>query len=293
MKPTVSPMQDLTRSDPSPKTLLGSIQAQMEEFSKSAYLDGLVLLSWVSGLSKSRILAEPSPELTQDQKDLLQQSLLQLKNGIPLPYVLGKWEFFRLPFMLTPDVLIPRPETEGLVERALTWLRENPGKRSCLEIGTGSGCIAVALVANQPDLHITASDISGPTLGIARGNARLNGVETQIRFLEADLLEDIKEKFDLLIANLPYIPTEKLFALKVFQTEPRQALDGGSDGLSVIGELLKGAPAVLKPGARIILELDEGCGQAASELAQKLYPLSDISLEKDLSGLDRYLLIQT
>lgn len=293
MKLTALLKQDLTKTDPPPLTLLKKVQTRLEEFSETPYLDGLVLLSWASGLSKSRLLGDPGPNLRPEQKATLENALLQVQNGIPLPYVLGEWEFFNLSLTIGPDALIPRPETEGLVERALVWLKNNPGRRSCLEIGTGSGCIAIALAKNLSGLQITASDISRQALEIARGNAQLHGVEDQIVFLESDLLEGIKGDFDLLVANLPYIPTDKLLNLKVFRFEPRLALDGGPDGLSLITNLLESAGKILKPRAVLLLELDEDHGQLARELALDYYPRAEVRIEQDLSGLDRYMIIQT
>ncbi len=293
MKLTALLKQDLTKTDPPPLTLLKKVQTRLEEFSETPYLDGLVLLSWASGLSKSRLLADPGPNLRPEQKATLENALLQVQNGIPLPYVLGEWDFYQLTFKVSPDVLIPRPETEGLVERALGWLKKNPGRRGCLEIGTGSGCIAIALANNLSDLQITASDISGKALELARRNACFYEVEDQILFQKSDLLEGIEGNFDLVIANLPYIPTEKLLNLKVFQSEPRLALDGGPDGLSLITTLLEGVRAFLKPRAVLLLELDEDHGQKACEMALNFFPRAEIQVEQDLSGLDRYLIIQT
>ena len=293
MKLTALLKQDLTKTDPPPLTLLKKVQTRLEEFSETPYLDGLVLLSWASGLSKSRLLADPGLNLRPEQKATLENALLQVQNGIPLPYVLGEWDFYQLTFKVSPDVLIPRPETEGLVERALDWLKKNPGRRDCLEIGTGSGCIAIALANNLPDLRITASDISENALELARRNACFYEVEDQILFHKSDLLEGIEDNFDLVIANLPYIPTEKLLNLKVFQSEPRLALDGGPDGLSLITTSLEGVRALLKPRAVLLLELDEDHGQKACEIALNFFPRAEIQVEQDLSGLDRYLIIQT
>lgn len=293
MKPTVSPKQDLTRTDHSAKSLLKVIQKRIEGFSPSPYLDGLVLLSHISGLSKAQILADPPLELPPTGLEILEEQLSQLQAGIPLPYLVGRWEFYQLPFILTPEVLIPRPESEGLVERALAWLAASPERCSCLEVGTGSGCIAISLAKNQPGLRVTATDISPQALAVARENASLHQVEARIDFREANLLQGLEGKYDLLVANLPYIPTGKLVGLQVSRAEPRLALDGGPDGLTLIRALLRDAPARLKPGGRITLELDEDCGQAALALAGQFFPTSEIKLEQDLHGLDRYLLIQT
>jgi len=293
MKPNVSPKQDLTKPDPQPKSLLHFIQRCLKGHTGSPYLDGVVLLSHITGLTKSQILANPDLVLDPEQEGQLELALNDLKSGTPLPYVLGQWEFFNLPFYVTPEVLIPRPETEGLVELALVWLDNNPDKRSCLEIGTGTGCIAVALAKSVPDLKIIATDISPDAIQVATDNARRHNVHKQIQFLERNLLKGIPGKTDLLVANLPYIPTNKLRSLPVFASEPSLALDGGKDGLHYIKELLKKAGRNLNPGGAIFLELDEECGTAALILAKEVWPGMTLNLSQDLSGQDRYLFIQT
>ena len=272
--------------------MLKKLQDQLKSYSESPYLDSLVLLGHISGKSKSELIAHPSPELSVAQNQSLSTAIKQLQDGIPLPYVLGEWEFFRLRFKVTPDVLIPRPETEGLVELALEWLQANPGKRSCLEIGTGSGCIAISFAKSIPDLQIIATDISLPALQVAKDNANRHDVMSQILFLERDLFSGITMPIDLLVANLPYIPSDKLRSLDVYRSEPTLALDGGQDGLHYIKEVLKEAGQHLNPGGAVFLELDEDCGALALALAKEVWPGITTHLAHDLSGQDRYLSIQ-
>lgn len=283
----------MTKPDPSLKSLLQKLQSQLTPLSDSPYLDALVLASHVTLLTKSQLLADPKLTLTRDQNNQLEMALNKIRSGIPLPYVLGQWEFYQLPININQDVLIPRPETEGMVERALAWLDNNTDKVNCLELGTGSGCIAVALAKNHSKLIITASDISQKALNIARENSRLLAVDNQIEFIQTNLLEGIQKKYDLLVANLPYIPTEKLKTLKVYQSEPLIALDGGPDGLSFIRNVLQEVSNVLLPGALILMELDEDCGQQVLNLSRTILPDAMASLDQDLSGQDRYLVIQT
>jgi len=222
----------------------------------------------------------------------MELALKRIKEGTPLPYLVGEWEFFQRLYWITEDVLIPRPETEGLVELALTWLEEHPGRRNCLEIGTGCGCIAVSLALNIPDLNITATDISSSALLVARENARRHQVHDKIQFQERDLFTGMEGKHDLIVANLPYIPTEKLRTLPVFTQEPVLALDGGEDGLVHIKEVLKSARQHMEPGGAIFLELDEDSGAAALALAKEVWPGMTLKLSQDLAGNDRYLSIQ-
>ncbi len=135
------------------------------------------------GAQRSWVLAHPELSLTIDQQDQLKEWLQRLGSGEPLPYVLGEWEFYGLDFFLSPAVLIPRPETELLVERALGWLKEHPGCSRAADVGTGSGCIAIALAANCPDLSVTASDISFEALRVARSNAARYCLDGRICFV--------------------------------------------------------------------------------------------------------------
>lgn len=292
MKPIVSLKQGLTPNKDTPGSLLKHIQDQLSTHTESPYLDSLVILGHISGKSKSELIAHPSPELTAQQTQDLIHKIEHLQKGIPLPYVLGEWEFFNLQFFVTPDVLIPRPETEGLVELALTWLESHPDQHVCLEIGTGSGCIAISLAKTIPDLQIIATDISSAALGVARKNAIHHQVLKQIQFLERDMLTGFGQQVDLLVANLPYIPTGKLKTLDVYQSEPTIALDGGQDGLHYIKDVLKKARQHINPGGAIFLELDEDCGIAALDLAKEVWPGITLHLSQDLSGQDRYLSIQ-
>lgn len=292
MRQNVWQKQDLKINNQIPNSLLHQIRHQIEPYSSSPYLDALVLLGHISGKTKSQLLADSSPELTQQEQSQLNESLDQIKDGIPLPYVIGSWEFYQLPFIVTPDVLIPRPETEGLVDRAIDWLENHPTRRTCLDLGTGSGCIAVALSKRIPDLMVLATDFSYPALLVAKKNTRQNKTEENISFLTADLLTGFHIKVDLLITNLPYIPTGKLESLSVFQTEPRLALDGGADGLSQIRKVLENVPKFLNPGGLILMEIDEGNGSNSLDDAQSVFPQAEIQMEKDLAGMDRYLRIQ-
>ena len=293
MKPTAWQKQDLRTNNIPPNSTLHKIREQIEPYSESPYLDALVLLTHITSKSKSNVLTHPTPELTGEQSEQLEISLHKIKDGISLPYVLGTWEFYKLNFKITPDVLIPRPESEWLVEKGLSWLNEHPQQRTCLDLGTGSGCLAVALAKNKHDLKVFATDMSYQALLIARENANHHDIQEQIDFAAVDLLNGIKTKVDLLVANLPYIPTNKLKNLAVYQSEPRLALDGGQDGLSYIKEVLIHAPSILNPDGLILLELDESSGEQVLELTRMPFPDAEVLLIQDLSNQDRYIQIQT
>ena len=179
------------------------------------------------------------------------RNLARLESGQPLPYVLGAWEFYGLTFELTPDVLIPRPETELLVEQALEWLADRPAPLLAADVGTGSGCIAISLAVHAPQLRLLASDLSWPALQVARSNLARHRVEGQISLLQCDLLPPLSLPFDLLVANLPYIPSPVLPGLKLSLSEPPLALDGGLDGLDFIRRSAArgGSRPATRPGA--------------------------------------------
>lgn len=260
-------------------------------------LDAQVLLAEILGVSRTWLLTHADASLNPEQEQALQNALLRLEQGEALPYVIGHWEFYGLDYSINSNVLIPRPETELLVERSLHWLSTHPGRRRAADIGTGSGCIAISLAINIPDLHVWASDVSLPALEIAKLNAHKHDVSDRVHFLHADLfdlepLATALQSFDLIAANLPYIPTSRLRDLDVARREPRLALDGGADGLDLIQRLIQAAPRWLAPGGLCILEIDIEHAEAALALAQGIFLKANVSIIPDLAGLDRLISIQ-
>ncbi len=265
-------------------------------------LDAQVLLAHVLDKPRSWLAAHPETPLSGPQADSVREALSKLIDGTPLPYVLGRWEFYGRQFEVTPDVLIPRPETELLVEQALAWLQSRPvsfrSKLRAADVGTGSGCIAVSLAAQSPDLHVLATDLSLSALEVARRNAARFGVQTRIDFVQCDLLPPhpdplpTESHFDVICANLPYIPTSTLERLPVFGREPALALDGGPDGLDPIRRLLEIAPQWLAPRGLILLEIEASQGMAAFSLAFDSFHEARIRLHKDLGGKDRLIQIE-
>lgn len=276
-------------------SLLSEITDRLTSLSDTPALDASVLLAHILHKPRTWVMAHPEPTLTKEQQKQLEASLMRLERGESFPYVLGHWEFFGLDFEVTPEILIPRPETELLVERAITWLREFPLRRSVADVGTGSGVIAISIAVNVPDAHVLATDISPPALNVARRNAAKFDVLHKVDFLQCDLLPErntpqLRElRFDLICANLPYIPTETLHNLPVFRREPTLALDGGDDGLEVIRRLLRMAPDWLALNGVILLEIESTRGSQASDLARALFPEATIHLHHDLAGRDRIL----
>jgi release factor glutamine methyltransferase len=268
------------------------------EASDSPELDAQVLLAHLLDKPRSWVFAHPEAPLPRDSFTELEAILPRLVAGEPLPYILGTWHFFGLEFEVTSEVLIPRPETELLVERAIAWMKR-PGldirELQVLDIGTGSGCIAVSLAVNMPGLSITAIDISTSALEVARRNANKVNVSSCITFLEADLFSNplIMGPFSLIVANPPYIPTKTLHALPVFGREPTLALDGGPIGLSIIDRILSGSHDHLIPGGLLLMEIESSEGPVVHSLAIGSFPKAQIRIHQDLAGHDRLLEIQT
>lgn len=280
-------------------SLLSDISARLASFSDTPALDASVLLARIMERSRSWILAHPELTLTDEQQKQLDTSLSRLQNGEPFPYVLGRWEFFGLEFEVTPDVLIPRPETELLVEKAIAWLQKNPTKRNVADVGTGSGAIAVSIAVNVPNVNIIATDISAKALQVAKRNAEKHGASGRIEFVECDILPhplplSLRERgVDLLCSNMPYIPTNTLKHLPIYQREPTLALDGGDDGLDIFRKLLNIVTDWLAPNALMLLEIESTLGEQTMQLARQHFSTAQIKLHHDLIGRDRLLEIQT
>lgn len=232
---------------------------------------------------------------------------MKLASG-PIQYQKGWTEFFKLKFKLTQDVLIPRPETELLVEEIINFTNQNYTLNSIpytlADIGTGSGCIAISLAKNLPKHKIIAIDLSPKALEIARKNAKFHKVDKRVLFLENDLLSGIKVMPDIIAANLPYIPTFKLMYLDplVREFEPKMALDGGSDGLELYHKLFQQISQLDQNGTPprwnvrtprlVICEMDEDQGQNLKYEAQKYFPKAKIEIKKDLAKKDRFLIVE-
>ncbi len=281
----------------SPTTELGGwlnrAYQQLELVSEQPALEAQVLASASLHQSRAWVIAHPEATLTPEQIKTLDEMLERLLCREPLAYILGKAEFYNLEFDITPAVLIPRPETELLVETALAWLRAHPSRRLAIDVGTGSGIIAVTLAKHIPDLRMVATDASDAALQVAHHNADRHNVNGRIRLVHTYLLEGVSGPLDLVCANLPYIPTAKLDQLDVARFEPRSALDGGPEGLSLIGELLAHLPNKLVPGGLALFEIEAGQEQSTTMLAQDAFPRAEVSVLPDLAGHPRLLRVAT
>lgn len=250
-----------------------------------------VLLSFVMGVEKPHLYAYPEKVLSPAQTEQLDDCLRQRIAGRPTQYITGVQEFYGIRFRVDQDALIPRPETEFLVEEALS---RASASEAILDLGTGSGCIAVAIKANAPATRVVAADISGPALRVARRNATQHGFH--IEFVNADLDTAFRTlSFGMVVCNPPYVPHVPLKDLPGLQQElryePGEALFGGQDGLEVYRRLLATVGRVLRPGGWLLLELGYNGRSAVEEM------LSDGDwhlpiVRTDLAGIDRVLAVR-
>ncbi len=273
-------------------TWLKDAQQQVSRLSETANLDVQVLISTVLHKPRSWVLAHPEYELSVTVTSHLDEMLSQLARSIPLAYITGTSHFYGLQFYTNSDVLIPRPETELLVETALHRIKNRLFSGLVLDIGTGSGCIAISLAVNLTDIKCIAIDKSSRALQVAKRNAGNNNVQNQCCFVQSDLTYSLFGNFSLICANLPYIPTSKLENLSVARYEPKAALDGGKDGLDLIHRLLADSVRIADRNVCLLLEIGADQADAVRKLAQKYYPEAEVAIKKDLAGNDRLLTIE-
>lgn len=280
------------RTDLNVGNWLNQARARLHGLSDHAGLEAQVLLGHVLGQSRAWLLAHPEEMVPPHAGERFSGLLERLAAGEPLPYLTGQQEFFGLTFTVSPEVLIPRPETELMVEQALAWMSVHPERRWAADVGTGSGCIAVALAVHTPNLTVTAVDRSFAALKIARDNAKRHRVNPQVHWVQSDLLTAVNGSFDLVCANLPYIPTETLEDLPVARHEPRLALAGGPQGTDFLAALLADAPRRLAAGGLLLLEIEARQGACVIELARSVLGDAEITLLQDLAGHDRLVRIE-
>lgn len=259
-----------------------------------ALLEAQLLLADVLGQARSYVIAHPEATLSEAQIARYQKLVQARAQGVPYAYLVGKRAFYDLEFAVTPDVLIPRPETELLVEEAIAFARTRPAL-VVADIGTGSGAIAVTLAHHAPHAHVYATDVSPAALAIAQRNAAQTPHGARINFLCGNLAQpliDTRVKVDLLLANLPYIPTDEWRTLEVSQHEPRIALDGGTDGLTLIRELMAQIPQVCREGALVLLEHGTGQSTALQAHAQATLRPRAMRVIYDYARHDRILRLE-
>ncbi len=226
--------------------------------SETPRLEAEILLAHTRQCPRIQLYVQYNEALSNDQRGMMRDLVRRRAQSEPVAYLVGHREFFGLNFRVTPDVLIPRPETETLVLEVITAAKQRPGVR-ILDLGTGSGCIAVSVAANVLSAIVTAIDISSRALEVARENAARHGVSDRIRFLEGDLFAPLSatERFDILVSNPPYVADGEMETLPadVRLHEPALALRAGPKGLDVIARLIAGAPLHLAPRGMLLIEI--------------------------------------
>ncbi|WP_305042109.1 peptide chain release factor N(5)-glutamine methyltransferase [Geoalkalibacter sp.] len=252
---------------------------------ESARLDADLLLAKTLGVDRVGLYLRYDQPLNAEELRLFRARVARRARREPLAYILGEVEFWSLAFALTPDVLIPRPDTEVLVEEALA---RGPEEARVLDVGTGSGAIAVSLAVERPAWQVAALDVSPAALAVAQGNAHRHQVAERLRFLQGDLARLPQEEFDLIVANPPYIPSADLAGLMpdVRDHEPHLALDGGPDGLAAYRALAAQAPSRLRSGGSLLVEIGQGQEQAVGELFTRA-GLQGLFRRADYAGIIR------
>ena len=256
-----------------------------------------VLLAHALGVPRASVLISPPHHVLQPHQIVSFRALVaRCVEGEPMAYVVGHTEFHALEFQIDRRALIPRPETEQLVELALRRLRvlNLPSQTLVVDVGTGSACIVVSLAVKLPNVRFMATDISSDALALAHDNAKKHKVNSRIQFLRGDLLTPVPVRADGVVANLPYVTTAEWQSLPhhIRNHEPRTALDGGADGLDLIRRLLSQASKRVKPDGWLLLEIGATQGTAVSTLARQAFPLAAVNLHRDFAGLTRVVEIQ-
>lgn len=269
--------------------LLALCRRELDARGLATFPDAELFASHLSGVPRSRFLLEAHRDVG-DPAAAVAAMARRRASGEPVQYILGSWEFYGREFLLSRDTLIPRPETEGLAERAIAALRAaGRGDGLALDVGTGCGAIAVTLAAELPRTRVVAVDLSAGALAVAAGNARRAGVADRVLFVRADAYSALKRggRFDVVVSNPPYVSEGEWDALprEVSDFEPPGALLAGPDGLSVIRRLVAGAADYLLPGGALLCEIGETQGEAVRRLPSGL--LSFEGVAADLAGRDR------
>lgn len=266
--------------------LHGTARLNIGPHPERARADAELLLLHILGKDKAWLMAHLDEDLAANTAARYLELLERRSKGEPVQYITGETEFYGLPFRVTRDVLIPRPETEHLVER-IQLLAGRFAAPRIVDVGTGSGAIAVALAHHLPHAQITAVDLSAPALAIAEENAKRNGVA--VRFLEGDLLAPVAgERFDLVVSNPPYVPSadRATLSVEVRDYEPALALFAGEDGLEVYRSLIPAAFDALNPGGLVVLEIGYGQSPAITGLLARS-GFEQIEFIPDLQGIPR------
>ncbi|MBT2732496.1 peptide chain release factor N(5)-glutamine methyltransferase [Carnobacterium sp. ISL-102] len=246
-------------------------------------------LNW----TKTDIMMHLNEEMPSDVKHQLLQDVSNHGSGMPVQQILGYGWFYERKFKVTKDTLIPRPETEEIVDNFLKGTSPDQ-KLTVLDIGTGSGIIGITIKKERPLFEVTATDLSSRALGVAQENAAI--LQAEVRFLAGDLTQPVKGKtFDVIISNPPYISDDEISYMdeSVLHYEPHLALFADNGGLAIYQRLAEETPAILNPGGEIFLEIGFKQGKKVQEIFQQAFPKAEVTIEKDMSGNDRLIRVKT
>lgn len=264
-----------------------------------AGLDAEVLARSVLGWDRARFLADRHEDAPGRFAPAYERLVARRERREPVPYITGVQEFWGLSFEVTPDVLIPRPETELILEEAFRCLGEpggaaaggtpGPAPLEIVDVGTGSGCLAVALARHYPRARVIATDVSGTALAVARRNAARHGVADRVRFVETSFLAGVRTTPAMIVSNPPYVPSTALPGLtpEVRDFEPHVAVFGGPDGLEGLRELLAQAASTLAPGGWLIVEFGYGQEDAVADLVARIPSCVLTKIRQDFQGIPR------
>jgi release factor glutamine methyltransferase len=254
--------------------------------SGSPRLDAELLLAHALGLRRLDLYLQFERPLSDPELAPYRELIARRGRGEPVAYLVGRKEFMKLEFEVTPEVLVPNPDTEPLVLRAIEWARARGGPVRAVDVGTGSGCIAIALAHYVPEVSVCATDVSAAALEVARRNAERLRVGERVAFAEGSLLEPVGGAVDLVCANLPYLATGGSYPPEVL-AQPRTALVAGPRGSELVLQLLEQAPARLAPGGAVLAEIDPAITDEVVPAAERLY--AGHRLHRDLGGKVRVL----
>jgi release factor glutamine methyltransferase len=259
----------------------------LEEYEiEDASLEAEVLLRDVLKKTRVELYLELDSELSQQEYAAFRRAIRRRCMDEPTAYILGRREFYGRDFLVDNRVLVPRPETELLVEKAVEFARKYDTPLLA-DVGTGCGAVAITLALELPEATVYATDISGDALRVARRNCRKHGVSIRVNLLKGNLLTVLPQPVDIITANLPYVRESDLPLASPVSAEPRLALDGGVDGLERIRQLCRQAGDKLRPSGHMLLEIGQGQAEAVTMLLRGLFPGAKIEVLPDLSGTDR------
>ncbi len=260
------------------------------EITQTPNLDTELIVCHVLGISKLDILMNPNMEVSEAKVEVLRDMFTKRASGVPVQYLVGTEGFMGLEFLVTPSVLIPRPDTELLVEKVIELIDNRTGAR-ILDIGTGSGAITVSLAYYLKTSMVDTVDISKEATAVAKQNARTNGVLDRVTFLNGDVFDPVSPgtKYDVIVSNPPYIPSKDIDGLQVEVAvyEPRLALDGGLDGYDFYRRIIKEAPAYLNDKGILAFETGHDQARTIADLMEHDGRYENVSVHKDLNGTER------